>query len=146
MALKDEDVILLKYADENTFNTLYSENVKVESKKSRTEFITKLLLFLLLLLSNAYIFFYEGYIRYFSSFGTEGILLNGNPGSFLSSFIFGALCIWLPSNILTSIGKLKVDSGASSGSNMTITPALAFRFFGWVIFALPTVIFIISSI
>ena len=146
MSLKDEDLVLLKYADEKTFNSLRSENLKVEHEKLQKDFIAKISLFLLLLLSNGYIFFFKGYAQYFFSQPSVGFFVNGNPASFLSIFILGAIFIWLPSNILTRLGKMNFESSTSSGSNMTVTPVLAFRLFGWVIFALPTMIFLISTI
>ena len=79
-------------------------------------------------------------------FAVMAMLVNGNPASFLSIFILGAIFIWLPSNILTRLGKMNFESSTSSGSNMSVTPALAFRFFGWVIFSVPTALFLLSKL
>jgi hypothetical protein len=93
----------------------------------------KIILFTLLLIYYAKVYFIDGFSQYFidpDTLPSPGGLSYGRPSYFILAFIIGILLIWLPDSFLISYVQRKA-------------PLMVFRFLGWVLFILPLFLIII---
>jgi hypothetical protein len=114
------------------FDNIISQREKVEEALKRRRQIIKFVIFFTILVVYIKVLLFDNFIQYFNSSGVLGPISSyrsGSPGGFIVMLIFGIIFIWLPKNSFNWLDE-KI-------------PPEAFKFFGWVIFIIPALLWII---